>query len=613
MASDPEHRHIKKRHLMTQQWKTFMVLAWLSGISFGGLTACDSSSALLSDTESSYNSDEETDTTDQYSALSEPLFAIDKVMDVQIEMNKADWDLLRYESPNMEHFAEDDCPSGPRPTPFNWYKASVTVNGDSFGEIEVRKKGFLGSMDPLRPSLKLNFKKDHMPGAVERMTLNNMAWDSSFSRECMSYHLFRKAGIAAPRCGLAKVTVNGTDFGIYTHIEEIKPPMLSLHYGQDAAAGDLYEIATADFMDGLESVFEPKGDNAAAYDTSAIHRVTEALKADDDTLFEELKKSVDLDEFFSFWAMEVVTAHWDGYSGQRNNSFLYRNPKTDLFEFIPWGTDGAFSIPEDFFGRYTGAYDTMPWSLYAHGALARRLINHREGKAKYKETLLHLLDTVWDEAELVDMLDTIQSTALPYLDGNTVDANAYETEFLRAMIASHKKDILDEIDADPNWPTWDRPVNPPHCASITDTLSGTLTTAFESLDVNLIDTGSGEASDNDGSKIVTLPIVRGLVGTWVDNYNGENTVVEIAVGPVSGSTFFVIYTYFPSELFFEGNTVKLNYGEAQTDVLTTDIISGETIDYGFAATGRLTIDALEDAPGGNVQISFEVPVGAFRM
>ena len=66
-----------------------------------------------------------------------------------------------------------------------------------------------------------------------------------------------------------------------------------------------------------------------------LHQPSENIEA-------EIGKIVDLDSFYTFWAMEGLLGFWDGYSGNRNNFFIYLNPDTEKFHFIPWGADSLF-------------------------------------------------------------------------------------------------------------------------------------------------------------------------------------------------------------------------------------------------------------------------------
>lgn len=36
-------------------------------------------------------------------------------------------------------------------------------------------------------------------------------------------------------------------------------------------------------------------------------------------------------------AAEVLVAHWDGYAGNLNNTYLYADPSDGRFRFVPWG------------------------------------------------------------------------------------------------------------------------------------------------------------------------------------------------------------------------------------------------------------------------------------
>ena len=66
-----------------------------------------------------------------------------------------------------------------------------------------------------------------------------------------------------------------------------------------------------------------------------LHNPTKNIEA-------AIGKLVDLDSFYTFWAMEGLLGFWDGYSGNRNNFFIYLNPDTEKFHFIPWGADSLF-------------------------------------------------------------------------------------------------------------------------------------------------------------------------------------------------------------------------------------------------------------------------------
>ena len=98
------------------------------------------------------------------------------------------------------------------------------------------------------------------------------------------------------------MTVNGVLLGIYTHIEEIKKPMLKFNYGEDADKTDLYELTLADFTEEHIPMFEPKWDTEEnkSHDLSGLRAVADVLTVDDDELMSSLGKVLDVEKLTLF-------------------------------------------------------------------------------------------------------------------------------------------------------------------------------------------------------------------------------------------------------------------------------------------------------------------------
>ena len=109
-------------------------------------------------------------------------------------------------------------------------------------------------------------------------------------------------------------------------------------FGDDEGA--FYEGTVVDFNKAWENSFEHKrGD-----DTLGRERIIALIDvlADNKVTEEAIGELVDLDSFYRFWAVEGLLGFWDGYSGNTNNFFIYLNPETDKFHFLPWGADSLF-------------------------------------------------------------------------------------------------------------------------------------------------------------------------------------------------------------------------------------------------------------------------------
>ncbi len=447
-------------------------------------------------------------------------FALDHVMDISIEIDVDDWDTLRHQTRTLaDVFAEIEEYGLSRPfaSIYTWFSATVTVDGETHGDVGVRKKGFVGSQNSTKPSLKLRFDKyidgQSLPGGMNRMTLNNSVQDPSMVNTCLSYRVFAAAGNPAPRCNFATVSVNGTDLGLYVHVEEFKAPFLSHHFGN--ADGNLYEGTVSDFTLEFRGTFEKKT-NEDADDWSDIDAVVAALSDPSDAGLTALESIVDLDRFLSFWATEVLVGHWDGYAGDRNNYWFYRVPG-GRFVFLPWGTDGTFHLSDD-----PNPFDNIsdpPPSVLALTAIPNRLYNHPDWRAKYVDRLKQILDDVWDETGLLAAVDAmatvVQQHALP-AEARAADA---DTERVRTFIGKRRDEILADLSPEP--PEWPQPeVSAPPSAG-----SGTLEVTFETT------WGSSSSPNPLGQGTVHSLLLNGApeaierIGIFAGNANPEERVL----------------------------------------------------------------------------------------
>ena len=187
------------------------------------------------------------------------LFPTDRVLDVQITVAKEDWDTIRFQSRNIYTALQPERQLKPLKDPYTYVTALVTIDGQEFPTVGLRKKGFIGSQNSSRPSLKI--KLDHITkganiGGLSNLTFNNNQQDISLMSQFMGYALFNRTGSPAPRCAYAKITVNGEDLGVYTHIETIREPLLKREFGDHR--GVLYEGTVVDFFEGWDGSFEKK-------------------------------------------------------------------------------------------------------------------------------------------------------------------------------------------------------------------------------------------------------------------------------------------------------------------------------------------------------------------
>ena len=66
---------------------------------------------------------------------------------------------------------------------------------------------------------------------------------------------------------------------------------------------------------------------------------------------------MDLEAFRTYWALEVLLTHADGFTNKGNNYFVYFDPGPDKMYAIPWGVDKTF-IPSSY--QLLPIYNSFP-------------------------------------------------------------------------------------------------------------------------------------------------------------------------------------------------------------------------------------------------------------
>ena len=375
------------------------------------------------------------------------LFSTDDVLMVEITVAKADWDKIRRQKRNFfTALSANRRNAEALESPYTYVNASVKIGGVQFPQVGIRKKGFLGSLNSERPSLKVKLhhvdKEANLDG-LSMLTFNNNQQDVSLMSQAMGYALYNAAGSPAPRCGYAKVIVNGKNLGIYAHVESMKKPLLRRGFGNDR--GTLYEGTVMDFFDGWDMGFERKfGKDKIGREK--IRQLTKVLNTEDLPDVEKaIGEFVDLDSFYTFWAVESLIGFWDGYAANANNFFVYLNPRTEKFHFMPWGLDCGFEKHSkiDFNRR-------APLSVKTKGRVAYRLYQEESCRKRFRRSLLGLMDRHWDEKKLMAEIDRREAMLKPHLARS--QERKFQVRGIQNFITERRKDLMAEIaDGMPAW------------------------------------------------------------------------------------------------------------------------------------------------------------------
>ena len=395
-----------------------------------------------------------------YSAGSDPseaLYDPDHVLNISITLDPRDWDRLRFQIPDYVNSFGFDCEGSIDGTPYDYFPADITIDGESITDAGVRKKGLYGSLSTTRPSLKISFNEysaDRSYHGIKNITLNNNRQDPSLLKQCLSYRLFADAGVPASRCNFAHVFVNGSDLGIYSNVEPVKKDFLKRNFRD--GSGNLYEGTLADFRPITEWTSRlQKKTNSREDDWTDVTELIRVLELPDHELLDSLERILAIDAFITFWAMEVLIGHSDGYTTNTNNYYFYHNPVSGTFEFIPWGLDITLSPDDD------DEHPSEPLSVKANSIIARRLYRLPETRGKYISTMEALLDTVWDSEALLAQLQHLEGLLRPYLPPDEQDRFSGAVGTVRRFISNRESVIRTELLEGP--PDWNFPLRESSC------------------------------------------------------------------------------------------------------------------------------------------------------
>jgi len=492
-----------------------------------------------------------------------------RVIQVDITIADHDWQALCNQSRDHQSAMQN-----PIAKPYANFRASVVVDGVPIPDVAIRKKGFLGSQDTIRPSLKIKFDEyvDQNPvEGLDRLTLNNNKQDGALVSQSLTYSLFRKAGVLAPRSSFAHVTVNGRYLGIYTHVESVKKPFLQHAFGDDT--GSLYEGTLTDVypasVQWLEAKTKESEDNRQALTQLATILDTESATLGD------IAERVDIDNYLTYWAIENLINFWDGYCQNQNNYFICENPANGLIYFMPWGADSCFGQRPHFVQRHGEHAE----SVRTTGILANRLFHLPEIPDQYRDTMRRVLDEVWNEYELIAEIDRIEALLRDHLNFHQIDS-IVKSDDVRRFIRNRRQMIHSELTN--NWPpeVADGPRIPRHDVEI-----GFGSGSFE------LDADTGEYTVT-GSMNIQDELVK------FESIEVEETIIIVA-GTVDE---------WPIKLWLRVND-NTTPDKAPSIPVTGEFSNGQR---GVSVSGLLTPTATDDINGGWTAGEFEFKITETR-
>jgi spore coat protein H len=330
---------------------------------------------------------------------------------------------------------------------FKYVHATLTFENKKLEDVAVRYKGngtYLTSISTLKRPFKVDinkYVKDQSLAGVHTLNLHNAVADPSGMNDVLAHRFFRDAGVPSPRTSYARValTVEGLHdnkyLGLYEIVEEIGTGFLQANFGN--STGALFKPTTPELFDyqgeswkRYNQTYDPK--QATEEQKKRLIALCKLItQGSNQELTAQLGSYIDLDAFAKYMAALVCVTDLDGILGPGQNLYLYLNPKTNKFSFIPWDYDqswGQFGMRGTQQQREQLSIE-KPWQ--GENRFLERVFALPAFRTAYKAQLKRLSTTLFTPTRIAAQVDALAPLIRPAIK----DESAERLEILDLSVA----------------------------------------------------------------------------------------------------------------------------------------------------------------------------------
>ena len=309
--------------------------------------------------------------------------------------------------------------------------------------------------------------KVHFPHGAdfEGMSAINVIFEDLPRRvlsEHLSYALYQRAGVPAPRSEHYRVWEDGRPRGYRLMVEQPNNAFLKRHGRDDN--GNLYKLIWEGH--GVVGQHEKKTHVSTGHD-DLIAMVEGLRKSSGAAQWEFIQREFNVEEFVNYYAVNMCIQNWDGF---HNNYFAYHDTGgTGKWEIYPWDEDKTW-------GDYDGAsprfnWYTMPLTMgTADGAwqgggganwwrpggwFGARLLTNPEFRRRFLARLEEICETEFTEARFRSVIDELEQRLDPEIavraEAMRISPSQARREFrsdmesFRLQLLNRRKFILAEM------------------------------------------------------------------------------------------------------------------------------------------------------------------------
>ncbi len=350
---------------------------------------------------------------------------------VDISLTQADWDAM-WVDPESKYQV----------------KVDATIFGEELKDVGFRMRGqfslrMSGAKKPWKIDTDYYIDGQEFHNLRQLMFLNNIG-DSSLLYEKLAYEMMYAAGLPASHVAYVEMWIDISDdadppvfWGVYSMVERVDNKYIGNRFGAESKGGNLYKASHAQrgpmdliyYGDQIEDYPTQNGQyaygkmsNEAEADYSDIVNLCKVLDgttyASDEEFMAALEAVFDMDAFLRYLAVVTLIDNWDTYPYTGNNYYLYRDPVTDIFEWIPWDLTWGGNPQAALFER------TDP-GMMTRAPLHDKVMEIEYYRGKYAAYLDLLLRVWFNSKNVTDLVQTYHRMIAPYISQSDGDKAFY--------------------------------------------------------------------------------------------------------------------------------------------------------------------------------------------
>jgi hypothetical protein len=297
-----------------------------------------------------------------------PFFNISTIPSLRVEMTHGDW--LKMLLPQNAYLNE-------------WLAMNLTYQNDLqvYRVVGggIRIKGASGRSS-IGKNFKMRFPKGNRPYGVKTLALKNVGENGFGMRYVIPYEMHRAMNTPRQRSSFGMLYINNIKHSLFWLGEEVDDDFLKARY--EDPTGNLYQgrAVSASLAFRSENPLDYKnyrvvrqGHPYVVYDQKegldeSYRDLTTLVVVNNKSrsLENDLPKILDVERFLRNLAVEAITCTSDSYSTAYHNYYMYVNPISKLFEFIPYDYTFGFQRKSWSHPRFAdwANVEVLSWSRY---------------------------------------------------------------------------------------------------------------------------------------------------------------------------------------------------------------------------------------------------------